>query len=1320
MSGDLNRREAREPLVHGRGSPAEPEAAAAAAAAPAADAAVAAAAAAAAAPTEKASFRSLFRYATPTDRTLLAVAVVAAAVSSCQTPAMSFFMADLAACIFAPPEERHEKVTRIVLTFLGIGIVGWILNSTQTIIFSRVADRMSQKMRARFFEHLMAKDVGWYDLHSAAEMATRLTQDTYDYRQGVGQKLGLFIQNALQSPMGIGVAFYRDWKFTLLLIVVVPVIGIVFGTSIKIMTKNLAEQSKYYAKAGGIAETTLGTIQTVAAFDGYERELAKYDEKLAQAERDGVKAGVTQGIAAGSNSAVFNGIFALGIWVGSLLMLKSYNEGCWDEATGAVDHCFNGSVMISVLFAVFTGGFGLTLAMQQMSVIITGRVAAARIFSIIDEPPAFDQDSGEELQHLRGDIVFSGVTFSYPTRPDSKALDNISYSIKAGTTAAFVGPSGSGKSTSIGLLMRYYDPSAGVVTVDGHDIRSLNLSWLRKQMALVQQEPVLFSGTIMSNILYGKAGATPEEARKAAKAANAHTFITNQSERYETVVGERGSTLSGGQKQRIAIARAMIRDPKVLLLDEATSALDTESERLVKAALDNILSEKSRTTLVVAHRLSTIKDAGVIFVLEEGRLVEQGSHAELLKNPDGLYKQLVQLQELVQEDEEQPEVLRKPSTGLCEGFGRTLSGGLQRQSSGFSPQLSGDMARQLSPLAPLAGGVDFFGEQEREKKAVLPEEDERETQVPTSRLWEFQKKNAGAFFTALIATIPMSAASPFVGRLFGNSISTLSMPPALPIGPGGKWIATFNQADIQRSVTETCISYGVLTIIQFASVFLSVSNFRRSSEGLTRSVRSGTFRAMLRQEMSYFDFRTSGDLSDRLAHEAAMIKSFAGESLGGLIQMFVTLIVAVGLSLQSAWQLTLTVVCIMPFMMIGQMAMMKAMKKQNETRAGPIVSEAMGNIRTVAAFGLQEQMRARYGEVLNAEVKEDHRVNTLTGIMQGYNSFMQFVLYGGVLFISSLYIDNLHMDPNKVFQVFFTLIFSMGGISQGATTWQGDKQKGAHAIKHIFNTIDRQPQIDAYSERGDKLESVRGEVAFVHVAFNYPSQPQTSVFVDFDLRIEAGTSVAFVGPSGSGKSTTVKLLQRFYDPAAGTILLDGHDIRTLNIKWLRYQMSLVQQEPVLFQGTILENIKYGKEGASDEEAMQAAKDSNAHRFIMGFPDGYQTDVGERGTQLSGGQKQRVAIARCVVRRPKVLLLDEATSALDTESERVVQEALDALMAATKRTTLVIAHRLSTIQNSDLICVVYQGKIVEKGTHQALMQIKDGQYKRLASRQKLAA
>jgi len=433
-----------------------------------------------------------------------------------------------------------------------------------------------------------------------------------------------------------------------------------------------------------------------------------------------------------------------------------------------------------------------------------------------------------------------------------------------------------------------------------------------------------------------------------------------------------------------------------------------------------------------------------------------------------------------------------------------------------------------------------------------------------------------------------------------------------------------------------------------------------------------------------------------------------------MIQVVGTIGAGVGIALYYSWQLTLAAGLFLPLLILGQTIAMRAFGKKNETKTGPMVSEAVGSIRTVASFSLRQQLSERYATLMKIESAEELRKSTLTGFASAYTSGITFVLFGGVILIANIFINQAWILPTAVLKVLFPIMFCASGAAQ-ASQWSGDKAKGQKALNHIFHTLDRTPEIDAYDEGGQKLPAVRGEIVYSHVVFSYPSRPDIPIFTDFDLTIEPNTTVAFVGPSGSGKSTTISLLQRFYNPLEGFVSLDGVDIKQLNIQWLRAQMAFVQQEPILFGGSVLDNIRYGRDNATDDECIAAAKNSNADDFIRSFPEGYRTTVGERGSQLSGGQKQRIAIARSLVRKPAILLLDEATSALDSESEKEVQKAIDDLLES-QLTTLVVAHRLSTIVNSNMICFIYQGKIVEKGTHKVLMNIDDGHYKKLASRQ----
>merc|ERR1719502_810939 len=282
----------------------------------------------------------------------------------------------------------------------------------------------------------------------------------------------------------------------------------------------------------------------------------------------------------------------------------------------------------------------------------------------------------------------------------------------------------------------------------------------------------------------------------------------------------------------------------------------------------------------------------------------------------------------------------------------------------------------------------------------------------------------------------------------------------------------------------------------------------------------------------------------------------------------------------------------------------------------------------------------------------------------------------------------------------FMIAAGLGQAETGAT----DTVQAGHAAKRVFTVVDRESKINYQDPQGLLPKEVKGKIMLQDVHFTYPSRPDTKVMDGYNLTVDAGTTVALVGASGSGKSTAIQLVERFYDPESGSVTLDGVNLKDLNVKWLREQIGLVGQEPVLFSGSIADNIARGMPNATQAQIEMAAKSANAHDFIMEFEKGYETDVGEKGGQLSGGQKQRVAIARAIIKDPKILLLDEATSALDRTSERVVQEALDSLMTKTRRTTIVVAHRLSTIRNADKIAVVDAGRIVEEGTYDDLVSL----------------
>merc|ERR1719424_325464 len=400
--------------------------------------------------------------------------------------------------------------------------------------------------------------------------------------------------------------------------------------------------------------------------------------------------------------------------------------------------------------------------------------------------------------------------------------------------------------------------------------------------------------------------------------------------------------------------------------------------------------------------------------------------------------------------------------------------------------------------------------------------------------------------------------------------------------------------------------------------------------------------------------------------------------------------------------------------------------------AANIMSEAVRSIRTVYSYGLDETLVKEFEGSFDKHLAKEKGKAFLQGSTRMFSQMSLFIGFGVVYFVANGWLiddselsDNCMERPNNCkipgqknvpflgdltpMERFLLPIFCMFMLAAGfaaAGMDATDLGKAAAASVKVFEIIDRKPNIDRKDTSGKRtIEKVAGQFEFKNVAFTYPSRTELPVYKDLNVSVEAGNTVAFVGSSGSGKSTGVQLIERFYDPAKGSITLDGVDLKDLDINWLRSQIGLVSQEPVLFDGTIMHNIKLGKAGATDEEAIEAAKSANAHDFIMEQPDNYDTQVGVGGGKLSGGQKQRVAIARAIIKDPPILLLDEATSALDNKSEVVVQAALDDLLAKKKRTTLVIAHRLTTIQDSDKIIVLDHGDVIEQGAHAQLMEQK---------------
>ncbi|TKS67245.1 Bile salt export pump ATP-binding cassette sub-family B member 11 [Collichthys lucidus] len=882
----------------------------------------------------------------------------------------------------------------------------------------------------------MRMEIGWFDCNSVGELNTRISDDINKINNAIADQMSIFIERISTFVFGFMVGFIGGWKLTLVVIAAVA--------------RLTGRELKAYAKAGAVADEVLSSIRTVAAFGGQEKEAERYDGNLEEAQVWGVKKGTIIGVFQGCLGCIIFLCYALAFWYGSELVIET------KELTPGN--------LIQVFFGVLVAAMNLGQASPCLEAFASGRAAAKNIFSTID-----------------------------------RILNDLSMQINAGETTAFVGPSGSGKSTTIQLIQRFYDPKEGMVTLDGHDIRTLNIQWLRSLIGIVEQEPVLFSTTIAENIRFGRPGVAMEDIIQATKEANAYNFIMDLPQKFDTLVGEGGGQMSGGQKQRIAIARALIRNPRILLLDMATSALDNESEAVVQEALDKV--RMGRTTISIAHRLSTIRNADVIIGFEHGQAVEKGTHSELIER-QGVYFTLVTLQN--QDTSSTPNV---PPTGLPSG----LIGFFHVHKFGAHPL------------------VHLFGDSKNGK-----------IHHPKSFLTTYLP---GLFFARNMGKASFAFSFLFSLLLKSGSIRLRS----------------------QSKLSTDSLSYD-----------LKITSDNKCKDEPDEYVEPAPVARILKYNQPEWPYMLMG-------------------SLGAAVNGSVNPIYAV------------------------------------------LFSQILGGF----AF-------AKSGELLTRRLRK-----------LGFQAML----------------------------------------SQ-EVGWFDDTRNSPGALTTRLAT-------DASMVQG---ENFRGEIKFINCKFTYPTRPDVQVLNDLAVSVNPGQTLAFVGSSGCGKSTSVQLLERFYDPDEGQVLIDGRPSLRVNVPFLRSQIGIVSQEPVLFGCSIAENIQYGDNtrSVSMEEIVEAAKKAYLHDFVMSLPNKYETQVGAHGSQLSRGQKQRVAIARAIVRNPKILLLDEATSALDTESEKIVQCALDEAMKG--RTCIVIAHRLSTIQKADIIAVMSNGAVIERGTHDKLMAEKGAYYK----------
>ncbi|KAG5452342.1 ATP-dependent translocase ABCB1, variant 2 [Clonorchis sinensis] len=1143
-----------------------------------------------------------------------------------------------------PSTFSFSVIKQYLFYYVIMAEVIFILCVTQVGFVSISAKRQARRIRSLFFKAINRQDVAWHDENAAGSLLSKLTDNIFNIEQGMGTKLGEFVQHMSGFLGGIVIAYYVNYKLALVATAMLPLVVAGFG-SFGILGKTfMKREMEAYSKASAIAGEVLSSIRTVMAFGGEKREVKRYMAELSSVESVGIKKALAFGGASGLIASSIYLSAALVFWYGVTLMLDGLDPGA----------------VVTVFSCIILGSIFMGSAFMTFPNIIHALAAAQDVYGTIERIPEIDKDrGGVRLPNFTGNITFRNVDFAYPTRPEVTVLKNFSLQLKSGQTIALVGPSGSGKSTVVQLIQRFYDPAAGKVLIEDVELPLLDLKHFRSMIGCVQQEPVLFDGTIFDNIRMGKLDATPEEIIEAAKLANAHDFICTLPEGYETRVGEAGGGLSGGQKQRIAIARAIVRQPRLLLLDEATSSLDTRSERVVQEALERAAS--GRTVLIVAHRLTTVRHADLIMVLSEGEIREVGTHKQLMK-ANGLYAAMVQSQagDKVEEGTNGP--------NIPDGLGYTELSSHRVQDS------------------------------QAKRRASIVEEDDWSNN-PTLRLIKMNRPEAVFLTLGFVFSILSSLTFPVFAILYSEVYDIITKPS--------------EESSMKARIAVISASMAGVGLAQLLIGIGQGYFFGVAGERLIKRIRGLLFESILQQEVAWFDSREHqpGYLTALLATEATKVSKFTGTRLSSVLEAILIIAISLAVALYYNWQVTLVMLSFFPMLALGNALQTKMFGQAKDTfqdsKAIQIAQEAIKGNRTVTSFALEDFYNNRFIGSSRSYLRQQSNQAMIQAILCAFSLTIPTFSICATFGLGAYLIDQKKTDVVSLFRAFLVINFASQAIGRLGFTATDAKQV-TEAVEKVLRIVDRVPRI--ILNAGDiPLSPFKGRVRFQRLHFRYPTRPEVKILTSFSHDIEQGKKVALVGQSGCGKSTLLQLVQRFYEPddhgPNSGIFFDGMNIRDLAPCWIRQQIAIVSQEPTLFNMSIRENIAYGDNTriVSMDEIIEAARTANIHEFIMSLPEGYETLAGEGGSQLSGGQKQRIAIARALIRRPVLLLLDEATSALDTENERLVQEALDAAMQ--NRTSIVVAHRLTTVENTDEIVVIENGRKIECGSPDELLAAK---------------